>query len=110
MKKLASEVHAANEQAFTEAVPWGGRRPVGVLGKRSTRRLIAQGRPAFHAGRDSKWQSRRRAALPVAAGMTPMGYRPQVGLNVGSRLKALAKRSLAFSLFAFIRREGSPIL
>jgi hypothetical protein len=35
----------ANEQAFTEAFPWGRRRPVGVPGKRSTRRVIAQGDP-----------------------------------------------------------------
>jgi len=45
----------------------------------------------------------------VAAGID-YGYRPQVGLNVGSRLKAFANSSFAFSLFAFIRREGSPIL
>ena len=37
-------------------------------------------------------------------------YRPQVGVNAGSRLKAFAKSSLAFSLLAFIRREGSPSL
>ena len=40
----------------------------------------------------------------------PDPYLPQVGLKVGSRLKALANSSLACCLSGFMRREGSPSL
>ena len=48
------EAPANEQQAFTEAFPWGRRRAAGGPGKRSTRQVIVQGRPAFHAGRDSE--------------------------------------------------------
>ena len=38
-------VPANEQQALTEAFPWGRRQTVGVTGKRSTRQVIAQGDP-----------------------------------------------------------------